>query len=147
MTIKISPKYHKQSYGIHTQLIYNFKYHTVSDLLSFSGRFLIQLKKILCIVANSTDHYGLLVNTFKITYIALLHLAGVVPCRDRNKESTSYQLDGGVYSWITGSGFRSRSKNFKTNRSKTIPKIFSNSFFNKYGRQRTSKFLHTRGRH
>ena len=31
--------------------------------------------------------------------------------------------------------------------SKTTPKFFSNFFFNKCGRQRTSKFLHTRGRH
>ena len=51
--------------------------------------------------------------------------------------------------WITGSGFRSRSKNFKTpffsryqkfpswgnsNGSKTTPKFFSKFFFNKYGR-------------
>ena len=53
------------------------------------------------------------------------------------------------WSWITGSGFRTRSKNFKTpffsryqkflswgnsNGSKTTPKIFSIFFFNKYGR-------------
>ena len=51
--------------------------------------------------------------------------------------------------WITGSGFRTRSKNFKmplfpryqkflswgkSNGSKTTPKFFSKFFFNKYGR-------------
>ena len=64
----------------------------------------------------------------------------------QNKEMTSRCF---ANPWITGSGFRSRSKNFKTpffsryqkfpswgnsNGSKTTPKFFSKFFFNKYGR-------------